>query len=69
MTVKSVLEEGGLPYSVAERGPAENIGYGLQGLGYPGAEPITIFIRRQDEQAVRQLVPPWIELEPPSVSS
>jgi len=69
MTLKSVLDEGGLPYTVAERGPAENIGYGLQGLGYPGAEPVIICIRRQDERAVRELVPPWIQLEPPSAGS
>ena len=69
MTVKSILDEGGLPYTVAERGPAENIGYGLKGLGYPGAEPVIICIRRQDERAVRELVPPWIQLEPPSARS
>src|SRR5262245_55106001 len=69
MTVKSVLDEGGLPYTVAERGPAENIGYGLQGLGYPGADPVIICVRRQDERGARELVPPWIQLEAPSAGS
>ncbi len=65
MTARSLLEDAGIPYRVADRGLQEAIGYGTTGLGSPVAEAVTIMVRREDAERASALMPPWIAGEPP----
>ena len=60
ITARSLLEDAALPYRVIDRGLQDRLS---SGSGVTDLEPVVILVRREDEAAARQLMPPWINLD------